>query len=281
MAWADAHRALGERVIRTSHLGRVAAAAACLALASTALVAGTTMAQAETAPVAGDCINVEGDPWDSTAPFAVVDCAEPHNSDVIKVLDYPADAGAPSTIKDQVWGIFDGQCTRNDVLKWLGAEKVKLPFLIGSWLRLPTDEEWTAGARWVVCGGQAMGKGGVLREYEGTLPELFASTPFIDWAMCAPGTPKSGTWNDTLPCAAKSKYLFIPGIMIKGKPGKNYPKDLQAKANGMCAKEARPFLKKGAKFNGLAGLGTASDMPPGEIYGDCFIPLASWNGKTG
>ena len=110
----------------------MAAAAACLALASTALVAGTTVAQAETAPVAGDCINVEGDPWDSTAPFTLVDCAESHNSDVIKVLAYPADAGAPSTIKDQVWGIFDGQCTRNDVLKWLGAEKVKMPFLIGS-----------------------------------------------------------------------------------------------------------------------------------------------------
>ena len=73
------------------------------------------------------------------------------------------------------------------------------------------------------------------------------------------------------------------GVSLCGAPSSCADTGAEARydANGMCAKEARPFLKKGVKFKGLAGLGTAWDMPPGEIYGDRFIPLASWNGKTG
>jgi hypothetical protein len=73
--------------------------------------------------------------------------------------------------------------------------------------------------------------------------------------------------------------MAINGIFIKGNPSNNYPKDVQAKADALCAKNAKPFLKPGSKTKPVAGLGPAKDFPPGEIYGDCFVALKEWNGK--
>jgi hypothetical protein len=262
-------------------MNRVTACLSALALGAGLLLAHSASATADVVePKVNDCLLVDGDSYDTTAAFDIVDCAETHNSEVIKVLPYPEDAGKPSTITDRVWELFGGECTYDEMKVWLGAGKVKLPLLAGRNFRLPSDAQWEAGARWVLCGSIRPSATGQAREYEGRLPAIFASTPFLEWAMCVTRTPKSGSWNDTEPCTSKSKWLFVPGIMIKGKPGKTYPKDFQARANALCAKEAKPFLKKGAKTKPVSGLGPASDFPPGEIYGDCFIAKGDWNGKT-
>jgi hypothetical protein len=73
--------------------------------------------------------------------------------------------------------------------------------------------------------------------------------------------------------------MAINGILIKGTPSKNYPRDVQAKADALCAKKAKPFVKKGSKTKPIAGLGPAKDFPPGEIFADCFIAYRDWNGR--
>jgi hypothetical protein len=261
---------------------RVVAASASLALGAGLLLAvPPVVVAAEREPASNDCLVVDGELRDSLATFEVVDCTEEHNSEVIKMLDYPADAGAPSTIADRVYEYFGRECTFDDMTQWIGGKKFRLPIRVGWTFRLPTDSEWEAGARWAACSSIRSGPQGQALSYTGKLPEIFASTPLLDWAMCPPGTPKSGQWNNTLPCTAKSKWIYIPGIFIKGKPGKNYPKDFQAKADALCVKQAKPFLVKGAKTKPIAGLGPAKDFPPGEIYGDCFIARADWNGSRG
>lgn len=256
------------------------AALVSLALGASLLVGlGGVASAADRDPTVNDCLAVDGELWDSMAPFAVVDCAEQHNSEVILMMDYPADAGEPSSIADRVLEYFGDQCTYDVAYEWLGASKVKLPIAFNWWVHLPSDAQWEAGARWAVCSSIRPGPKGVPMSYTGELPKIFASTPLKDWAVCAPGTPKSGKWTDAIPCTAKSKWLIINGIGFKGTPSKKYPKDVQAKANAMCAKNAKAFLKKGAKTKPLAGLGPAKDFPPGEIFGDCFIAYKEWNGK--
>lgn len=256
------------------------AVAASLALGTSLLVGlGASATAAEGDPAANDCLAVDGDLWDSTAPFEIVECAERHNSEVVLIMDYPEDAKKPSSIANRVFEYFGDQCTYNAAKQWLGAGKTKLPMRIGSWVRLPSDAQWQAGARWAVCSSIRPGAKGKPMSYTGKLPEIFASSPLKDWVICAPATPKSGKWTDTAPCTSKSKWMAINGLFIKGTPGNNYPKDMQAKANAMCAKNAKPFLKKGSKVKPIAALGPAKDFPPGEIYSDCFIAYKEWNGK--
>jgi len=247
----------------------------CAALAAPAAAASADEAME---PQAGDCLTFDGDPYDSMAPLEVVDCAQEHIADVLKMLDYPSDAGAPSTIADDVWSLFGGECTSSEVMKWLGAGKVRIPLLVQYTFHLPSDDQWAAGERWAMCAVVKNGAQGPAT-YEGSLPDLFKATPLKDWAACLVGAPKSGDWSRVSPCSAKSKWLLINGISIKGKPGKNYPKDLQAKADSLCAKKAKPLLKSGAKVKPVAGLGPAKDMPPGRIFGDCFISYKEWTGR--
>jgi hypothetical protein len=259
---------------------RALAVLASIALGAGLLIgAGAPAQAAEADPVKDDCLAVDGDLWDSLAPFEVVECTERHNSEVIVMMKYPNNAGAPSTIANRVLEYFGNQCTYDVAMAWLGAGKIKLPLRMNWWVRLPSDEQWEAGARWAACGSIRPGPKGGPETYTGTLPAAFASTPLRDWVVCTPGTPKSGQWSDAVACTSKTKWLTINGIFIKGKPGKNYPKDFQAKADALCAKNAKPYLKKGSKTKPIAGLGPAKDFPPGEIFGNCFIALADWNGK--
>ena len=41
----------------------------------------------------------------------------------------------------------------------------------------------------------------------------------------------------------KSKWLMLIGIQVEGKVGPDYPKDLQAKADALCAKSAKGLVK--------------------------------------
>ena len=122
---------------------------------------------------------------------------------------------------------------------------------------------------------------GFAPKYISESSELFKSLPLLDWVNCVKGTPKSGKWASWSPCTSKTKWLVVEGIQVKGKITANYPKDMQAKADALCAKQAKPFLKKGAKTAPVAGLGPKKDSPQGDPFGDCFIALTEWNGKTG
>jgi hypothetical protein len=264
---------------------RVVAVLASILLGAGTLVGGATTSQAaESEPQVNDCLTIEdGRFWEPDTLAAIVECDTPHNAEVYAVVAYPADAGAPSTIRDQIWDLFGGECNQGPALAWLGApQSTQIPLRLYTIPRLPTDAEWEAGARWVACTASRPGSGpsGVATISQ-TLPELYASTTLQDWVNCIKGAPSSGKWLPWTACTSKSKWLVVQGVQVKGKVTGNYPKDLQAKANALCAKEAKPYLKKGAKTKPVAGLGPKKDFPQGDPFADCFIAFADWNGKTG
>lgn len=259
-----------------------------LAIASSALIAAASLtvaggsAHADGAePAVDSCLEIPRDKgYEAYGPFAIVDCDEPHNAQVFEVAKYPSDLGAPSTIVDRVYELFGSTCNYGNYVSWLGANKLSLPIKGFTIPRLPTDEQWEAGARWVACSASIPDAKGTLTRLEGNLPDVYAASPVEDWLLCLSSTPKSGVWNKVAPCTAKAKWLVLSGIQVKGKIGKDYPRDMQAKADALCAKNAKPFLKKGAKSKAVAGLGPKADFPDGNPFGDCFILKADWNGKA-
>lgn len=260
---------------------RTLVAAASAALVASALVAVQSSAAAEeTGPTVGDCLVIEkGTLFDYYGETTVVPCTEAHQSEVYEVIAYPEDEGAPSSIGDRAWELFGGQCTYMSREDYLGTGSWKLPVRVYGAFRLPTDEEWEAGARWVLCTTYRPDAKFEPMSYKGDLPTLLAGSPGLDFLSCLNGTPKTGQWNNDVPCTKKAKWIVIMGVGFKGKPSKTYPKDVQKKADGMCAKRTKGLTVKGAKTPARAGLGPKSDMTEGEIYGDCYMAFKEWNGK--
>lgn len=255
--------------------------AAALAMSALALTGQTAHAIDAPAPKANSCLQVpKSKAWENVAPIKVVSCDALHNSEAYKVIPYPANLGAPSTIADRTWELFGSKCTYEGFEEWLGTTKFRVPVRVYRIFRLPTDEQWKAGARWVACTAMALDKNGDARSVKGTLPSLLKSTPLIDWLACLGGTPKSGEWNPTTSCTSKSKWLMIIGIQVEGPIGPDYPKDVQAEADALCAESAKGLLKKGAKTKPVAGLGPKSDFPDGDPFAECFIAMADWTGKA-
>ena len=260
---------------------RILGMAGASALAASLLVVAQQSAVAEeTAPTVGDCLVIQkGTLFEFYGETTVVPCAEAHQSEVVEVIPYPEDEGAPSSIADRAWELFGGQCTYQSREDYLGTGSWRLPVRVYGAFRLPTDDQWEAGARWVLCTTYRPDAKFEPMSYKGDLPTLLAGSPGLEFLSCLNGTPKTGQWNDDVPCTKKAKWIVIMGVGFKGKPSNTYPKDVQKKADGLCAKRTKGLAVKGAKTPARAGLGPKSDMTDGSIYGDCYMAFKEWNGK--
>lgn len=251
-------------------------------IAAVGLLIAPAHASADDAiPKAGDCIIVSEDStWDAYGPVTIVPCTDKHNGEVYKVLDYPADLGKPSEVAGRVWELFWSDCPYSGFTAWLGAGKVEIPVSAQRQLRLPTDEQWEGGARWIVCRGMRLGANGQVMTMTGTLPQAFAAGPIFSWLICAKGKPVSGKWTSSPACTAKSQWLNLGGVEVKGKASSAYPGPLQKVADANCSRLAKPYLIKG-RAAPIAALPPKADFEQGSNYAECFILVKDWNKKTG
>jgi len=259
---------------RVRHIGLIATATGLLA--GSAIVGAVPAAAADDIQI-GDCLMVD-DAWDARSTYAVVECSQKHNGEVYDIVAYPADLGAPSTLtEDDIYAIED-ECSWEAFDAWLGAE-VSLPLRVWSFFSsLPSDEQWEAGAREVACRAARPTAKDEPMTYAGALPEIFASTPLLQWLSCTKKTPKSGAPNPTVNCTSKSKNLLVGAAQVKGKLTAKYPKDLQKAADKACGSLAKKYGKKGTKP--VAALLPKDWVDPSSIFTECFVPLKSWNGKS-
>lgn len=242
-----------------------------------AIVAAPPASASTDEPAVGDCLIVD-DAWSSWSTYSVADCAESHNGEVYEIVAYPADLGAPSTLTDDEAYAISDECSDEAFDAWLGSQNVVLPMKIWSWfITLPTDDQWDAGNRSVLCRTLRPTPRYEALSYKGALPELFAATPLLSWLSCTTKNPKSGADNPTVACTSKSKWLLLGGNRVKGKVTKKYPKDLQKAADKACARDVKKYGKKGTKA--VAALLSKEHIDPSWIYTECFIPVSSWNGK--
>jgi hypothetical protein len=257
------------------HIGLLASATALLVGMAAAPPASASAEE----PAVGDCLDIN-DAWSSWSVYSVVDCTESHNSEVYEIVAYPADLGAPSTLTDEEAYAISDECSYEAFDSWLGSQDVFLPMKIWSWfIALPTDEQWDDGNRSVLCRTLRPTPSYDALSYRGALPDLFAGTPVIKWLSCTTKNPRSGADNPTVACTSKSKWLLLGGSRVKGKVTSKYPKDLQKNADKACAKNVKKYGKKGTK--GIAALlSKQNSLQIGAVYAECFIPVASWNGKV-
>ena len=171
-------------------------------------------------------------------------------------------------------------CEQEHVLSWLGAPSdTTLPLRVTLMPRLPSERQWEAGARWVVCTASHPKPSNYGAETTGTLPDLFASTPRIQWVNCPREAPVSGRFSFPVGCTADSPWMYTGSFTVAGKVTKKYPRDLQAKANEVCSKESAAVAKPGARVSAFGALFPRNHVAKRDPYAECFIPLADWNGK--
>lgn len=232
-------------------------------------------------PGMNDCLIADiDDAWDPLASVVIVDCAQVHNSQVFKVMPYPQPDVQPSALELRTMMDLRAACDQEQVLSWLGApSSTSLPLRVTLMARLPTDKQWEAGARWAVCTASHPKPSNYGAETTGTLPDLFASTPRIDWVNCPREAPVSGRFSFPVGCTAESPWMYTGRFTVPGKVTKNYPRDLQAQANAMCAKASAAVAKSGARVKAVGALFPKNHVAKRDPYAECFIPLADWNGR--
>ena len=165
-------------------------------------------------------------------------------------------------------------------MDWLGAPSgTTIPLRVVRTPRLPTDRQWDAGARWAVCTASHPHPSSYGAESRGTLPDLFASTPRIEWIECLDSRPRSGKFSFTLGCTSTSKWVYTGYFTVKGRVTKKYPQDLQSTANATCAKASARFAQAGPRVKAVAALFPRNYASTRDPYAECFIPLAQWNGR--
>lgn len=266
-------------------MGRLRTLLALLAaasLAGTISIGAASVARATAvAPAVGDCLALDLQRVGSaTEPVMFVSCSSKHASEVFAVAAYPANAGAPSTIADRVWELFGSQCSSAVLAQWIKGFPVNMATAISRNFTLPSDDQWRAGARWVLCRTIRLGSSLSPISYAGALPKLFASTPLLGWLLCTKNKPMTARWNVSAPCSSGSVWLNIGGVDIVGQAGNPYPGALQKEADGKCAKAAKPVLAKGSPVLPVAALAPKEDFVNGSPFAECFIPVKEWNGKT-
>ncbi len=131
-------------------------------LAAVALLALPAPAHAEP-PVVGTCVNYAADQWGQTAFTATtVDCATPHNGEVVGLVSLPAEIAATGygSAASKGWAFRACQSAAIDYV-WTGtASKYPkasyvLPRSARLYVQVPTPEAWAAGERWAVCLGHS------------------------------------------------------------------------------------------------------------------------------
>lgn len=232
-------------------------------------------------PQMNDCLMADvDDAWATQASIVILDCAELHNAQVFKVLPYPDPDVRPSVIAQEYSIELLLACGQENVLDWLGAPTdTSIPLRVVRTPRLPTDRQWEAGARWAVCTASHPHPSSYGAQSRGTLPDLFASTPRIDWIECLDSRPRSGKLSLTVGCTAASKWVYTGYFKVKGKVTKKYPEDLQSTANATCAKASAAVSKSGSRVKAVGALFPRKYVLPRDPYAECFIPLAQWNGR--
>jgi hypothetical protein len=261
-------------------VNRILAGGAALGLAATALVGVSQTASAGFEPNIGDCMKVAKGKYFSGVKSATYlsNCQGQHNAQVYQIVPYPSDLPKPSKLGKRTeelgWG-----CSYRARMEYIGASNSKVPIFPSSGFTVPSDAAWQTGEAFITCFMGEPNSRGVPVNFTGTIKQRYDSTPTSKWTLCRTKAPVSGKWNDGGRCTAKSKWLTINGGMLKGKLGPDYPRDVQAKADAVCLKNAKGLLKSGSKSKPIAALGPREAFPQGDPFFECYIAYSEWTGK--
>lgn len=267
---------------------RIAIAAASAGLLAGSLLGSASVAaedSAETQPAVGDCLVYDQQSWIDgiQSPDAMsVECTEPHNAEVFAIAAYPSDLPPSEFVQTEEYftALYDVTCSVDVLWRFIG-ERFGIPTRLEIVPKVPTDEEWAAGARWAAC----VVFDDLRRDlvsWRGTLPDRVAAS-LRSIALCSRKPPVSGADVLRSVCNKKAKWIavfYIFGLTQEPTPGAGFPgRDLQRGVNAICKRSARDFTKPGIKPRFIGAVVSEADWNIGIRAATCFIPLKAWNGR--
>lgn len=262
------------------------------ALAGATLLGGALVAvpaQAAETPEIGECLEY-ADLESLDSPGTSVACATEHNAEVFAVGVAPDDLGLPSQAflpdqrRSELCTPPGGTNARAAMLDYLGLRDASIPLRTYFAVKLPTDEQWTAGDRWVRCliavNYQGTEVPVLFQSWSGSAPDRVVSSG-AGWLLtCGDGTPASGSFTTIVRCDGERWALVANGVEVSGTAGTPYPgAALQAAADAACSTRVTPWLQDGATTS-IAALVTREEWEAGGRVALCWIRFADWNGQV-
>ncbi len=211
-----------------------------------------------------------------STPAPAVDCAGPHTAETFYVGSVSPAFGPPSR-STQAMRLSAGRpCTVAAMNAYLGVPDRTLPSRFRTVVLFPTDEQWTAGERWVRC-DVVLQAGTELKVFTGTAPALVASTVPTQFDFCTPGQPNAKA-TSTYPCTVPKKNWIKVLAYDLGGPGTRFPgqRSVEARTRALCAKQGKRWSGK-EKYPGWWAIWpTAVGWRQGNRSAQCFVPYLQY-----
>ncbi|MFA7266807.1 MAG: septum formation family protein [Candidatus Nanopelagicales bacterium] len=212
------------------------------------LVAGTSSVQAAApaSPVAaGDCVNLTVAQLSKVsfpADFSATPCTEPHTFETSRVVTVPtkfAKAGRTSSIMSTFGSTTCTKANANYLAAHGTSTKDRNLNFEGYWM-LPSKSQWSAGARWLVCGGGS---------FDHTLKNTY---PLTAHAYDVPVRQRLARWNKRTKLWVGSANCSSSACFVAAAPIKlDWP--MKAKFPGRATIERQVNKKLEKKYGYRAG----------------------------
>jgi hypothetical protein len=154
----------------------------------------------------GDCLAV--------AEFEVVDCAQPHELEVFRFTQLPADLPDTYPTPAALLPRFEPQC-RAELIAYLGSPDADASRL-REFVYWPSRQGWKSGERWVLCAVVEIGPDDRPLRRVGALAGALRDG-LGRFQACAAGPPSQGPLQ-VVPCEEPHFGEAVPGVLQLGAP---------------------------------------------------------------
>lgn len=154
----------------------------------------------------GDCIEA--------ATFSVADCGEPHELEVFRFIELPADFSDTYPSAEVLLPRYEPQC-RAELPGYVGSADVDASRLRG-YVYWPSPQAWDTGERWVLCAAVVVGADERPVEHTGVLRGVLREG-LGPYQACSQTAPSEGPLH-IVPCVEPHRGEAVPGVLVLGAP---------------------------------------------------------------
>jgi hypothetical protein len=161
-------------------------------------------------PAAGQCLD--------TVKAAVLDCAQPHDAEVINV----GKLTATSMPDENTAAIMTMPSCRQRMIEYLGGPDVDSTNLVAMPL-WPNQQQWEKGERWLLCTIAEIGPDEKPLSRTGSLEGALRAVDRFLFQTCSVSSPSRDSRIQRGPCNEAHLGEALPNVISLGKPGDPLP----------------------------------------------------------
>jgi putative regulator of septum formation len=162
-------------------------------------------------PEVGQCLE--------TVRATLVDCARPHDAEVLSVVQLPdtVPTTVPSSLPDErtMTSIALPIC-RSAMGEYLGSQDADATNIM-AWAFWPNDQGWSRGDRWLLCTLAEVGPNGQPRTRTGSLRGALTGNGVYGFQVCSLGSPSQDAEIQKTACDTPHLGEALPGVINLGR----------------------------------------------------------------